>query len=209
LLKESKMSEQEKADQYPQKVEGIPVKLKAEKIHFLIASAWGSENNQKVGEYVVYYSDGSKQSIPLLYNQALIDWWVKTAADKPTNAEIAWSGSHTKNIANLFKYTWTNPSPQLTIDKIDFVSTMTKAAPFMIALTCEPIATKTIKTGLRMPDSQNNNVSEQVFDVRGRVMRNFSTTDLCRVEKSVCNGLYFMRVRSQGGDNIRTMSVLQ
>jgi hypothetical protein len=145
LLSKSTLSDQEKAKQYPRSVEGMPVKLKADKIHFLQASAWGAETNQKVGEYIVYYSDGSKQSIPLLYHQALIDWWVKTAADKPANAEIAWQGSHTKNIANLFKYTWTNPSPQITIDKIDFVSAMTKAAPFMIALTCEPIAGNDIK----------------------------------------------------------------
>jgi carboxypeptidase C (cathepsin A) len=40
---------------------------------------------------------------------------------------------------SLFKYTWTNPSPEKTIDKIDFVSAMTNAAPFLVAITCEPL----------------------------------------------------------------------
>lgn len=139
LLTQSTLSDQEKARQYPRAAEGIPVKLKAARIHFLQASAWSAGNGEKVGEYVVHFADGQKQSIPLLYQHSLIDWWVKTATDKPSNAEIAWHGSHKKSEVSLFKYTWTNPSPQKAIDKIDFVSAMTKAAPFLVAVTCEPL----------------------------------------------------------------------
>jgi hypothetical protein len=139
LLSQSTLSDQEKTRQYPRAAEGISVKLKAERIHFLQASAWSAGNGEKVGEYVIHYADGQKRSIPILYQQSVIDWWVKTATDRPGNAEIAWQGSHSKSRVSLFKYTWTNPLPQVAIDRIDFVSEMTKAAPFLIALTCDPV----------------------------------------------------------------------
>jgi hypothetical protein len=139
LLSQSTLSDQEKARRYPRAVEGIPVKLKAGRIHFLQASAWSAGNGEKVGEYVVHFADGQQQSIPILYQHSLIDWWVKTATDKPSDAEIAWHGSHKMSEVSLFKYTWTNPSPEKAIDRIDFVSAMTKAAPFLVAVTCEPL----------------------------------------------------------------------
>jgi hypothetical protein len=138
LLSQSVLSEKEKARQYPRSVRGIPVRLRAEKIHFLQASAWGAGEGEKVGEYVVHYANGEQRSIPLLYQRSLIDWWVKSATDKPTHAEIAWHGSHTRSRISLFKYTWTNPLPHVAIDTIDFVSAMTRAAPFLVGITCEP-----------------------------------------------------------------------
>jgi hypothetical protein len=137
LLSQSTLSDREKARRYPRAAEGIPVKLKAGKVHFLQASAWSAGDGEKVGEYVVHFADGQEQSIPLLYQRSLIDWWVKTANDKPSNAEVAWHGSHRMSRVSLFKYTWTNPSPEKVIDRIDFVSAMTRAAPFLVAVTCD------------------------------------------------------------------------
>jgi hypothetical protein len=138
LLAESALSEEEKAKQYPQSVRGIPVRLRADRVHFLQASAWSAGDGERVGEYVVHYADGEQRSIPLLYQRSLIDWWVKNATDKPTDAEIAWHGSHKRSPISLFKYTWTNPRPDVAIDTIDFVSAMTRVAPFLVAITCEP-----------------------------------------------------------------------
>jgi hypothetical protein len=140
LLAQSSLGDREKAKQYPRAVEGIPVGLEAGRIHFLQASAWGAGDGEKVGEYVIHYADGQKQSVPLLYQRALIDWWVKGATDQPSDAEVAWHGSHQMSAISLFKYTWSNPSPEKVIASIDFVSTMTKAAPFLVAITCEPPA---------------------------------------------------------------------
>jgi hypothetical protein len=139
LLSQSTLSAREKTRRYPRAAEGMPVKLKAGRVHFLQASAWSAGDGERVGEYVVHFADGQTQSIPLLYQRSLIDWWVKTATDKPSNAEIAWHGSHRMSKVSLFKYTWTNPSPEKVIDRIDFVSAMTKAAPFLVAVTCEPL----------------------------------------------------------------------
>jgi len=139
LLLQSTLSDQEKTRQYPRTVEGIPVGLKAARIYFLQAAAWSAGNGEKVGEYVIHLADGRKLSVPLLYQQSLIDWWVKSAADKPTNAEVAWHGSHSKSKISLFTFSWTNPSPDTVIDRIDFVSAMTKSAPFLVAVSCEAV----------------------------------------------------------------------
>jgi len=138
LLALSVLSEEEKARQYPRSVRGIPVRLRSQRVHFLQASAWSAGDGEKVGEYVVHYADGQQRSIPLLYQRSLIDWWVKSATDKPTDAEIAWHGSHARSRISLFRYTWTNPRPDVAIDTIDFISAMTRAAPFLVAITCEP-----------------------------------------------------------------------
>ncbi len=139
LLSQSVLSDGEKARQYPRAARGIPVRLQARRIHFLHASAWNAGGDERIGEYVVHYADGTQQSIPLLYGRTHIDWWVKTPADKPSEAEVAWHGSHSRSPVSLYKYTWTNPSPGKRLDAIDFVSAMARAAPFLIAASCEPV----------------------------------------------------------------------
>jgi hypothetical protein len=37
----------------------------------------------------------------------------------------------------IYRSTWTNPRPDQNIVKMDFVSTMTSPAPFLIAVTAE------------------------------------------------------------------------
>jgi hypothetical protein len=185
------------------------VGLKAEKICFLQASSWGANNLQKVGEYVIHFANGSKQSIPLLYGEALIDWWASATA-KPTNAEIAWHGSHAKSEVSLFKFTWVNPLPQITIDSIDFVSAMSSASPFMIALTCDPGILSIAHPVVRMPDFSETDVSAQIFDIRGRIIRSLSGADTRQAvytDRNTPSGLYFIHVRSQQGTFIRPIYV--
>jgi len=56
-------------------------------------------------------------------------------------AELAWedaSGPLSGNQnAGLFKFTWKNPQPDEPIVSLDFISQMTEAAPFLVALTAE------------------------------------------------------------------------
>lgn len=51
---------------------------------------------------------------------------------------VAWQG---KDAANntfvLYQKQWPNPLPDVQIDSIDLVSTMTTAAPFLVALTAQ------------------------------------------------------------------------
>lgn len=129
---------------YPQKVEGIGVGRACAKLHFLHAAGWSAEEGAVVGKYVVTYADGEKKEIPIAYGEDLRDWWFYP--DEPLKASksvVAWTGKNKATVAQgmsirLFKSTWENPSPTSPIKSIDYVSTMTACAPFLVGLTAEP-----------------------------------------------------------------------
>jgi len=126
-----------------QSVKGIKVNYKGKKLHFLHGTAWQAEEDTKVGEYILHYANGQTRHIPLIYQHHLEDWWVQESDAIPTDADIAWTGEN--EVAHklgykirLYRYTINNPFPDEEIATIDFVSTMTESAPFLIALTVEP-----------------------------------------------------------------------
>jgi beta-galactosidase len=141
MYKESDYTKEEQKKHYPQKVNGIKINQKASVIYFLHASAWGEEKNKEVGQYVIQYEDGTSGIISLKYLDVFRDWWYLPDEEMPTNATKAWNGLNdlaekkgSYQIA-LFNYKWENPFSDKTIKTIDFISTMTTAAPFLIAVT--------------------------------------------------------------------------
>lgn len=139
MYKESDYTEEEQKKHYPEEVNGIKVNQKASILYFLHASAWGVENNKEVGQYIIQYEDGTSNIISLRYMDALRDWWFTREDEMPKNATQAWTGLNDltekrgAQIA-LFNYTWVNPFSDKTIRSIDYISTMTEAAPFLIAI---------------------------------------------------------------------------
>jgi hypothetical protein len=139
LYKESDYSPEELKIKYPERVTGIQVNQKASEIYFLQASAWGEENNTEVGKYIIHYSDGSSIPISLRYMDSLRDWWFKPGDEMPEHASQAWIGQHDLTARNgyqisLFNYKWKNPESDKTIESIDYISTITNVAPFLIAV---------------------------------------------------------------------------
>jgi hypothetical protein len=70
----------------------------------------------------------------------LRDWWV--GADKVVdlkNAQVAWQGEATNgNAVRIYQRSWENPSPDREVVSLEFISTMTRCAPFLLAITTEP-----------------------------------------------------------------------
>ncbi len=128
---------------FPQAVKGIRINYKGRKLHFLQGTAWRAEEDAKIGEYVLHYANGQTRIIPIIYQRHVKDLWVQKGDPIPTDADIAWTGeddaSHKPSYnIQLYRYTANNPLPNEEIKTIDFVSTMTESAPFLIALTIEP-----------------------------------------------------------------------
>jgi hypothetical protein len=128
---------------FPQAVKGIGIHYKARRLHFLQGAAWSADADAKMGEYVLHYANGQTRSIPIVYQRNTKDWWVKPGDSVLTDADIAWAGeneaSHKLGYQiQLYRYTVNSPLPDQEIETIDFVSTMTDSAPFLIALTAEP-----------------------------------------------------------------------
>jgi hypothetical protein len=142
LYKQSELDDTRKKEYYPEAVSNIKVQLKGRKIHFLHASSWGADENEKVGAYVIHCENGEVRQIPLYYLHSLRDWWTAPKDPTPKNAEIAWQGQNeaTKKIGSnilILKYTWINPLADVKITAVDFVSSMSTASPFLIAMTVE------------------------------------------------------------------------
>jgi len=128
---------------FPQAVKGIKINYKGRKLHFLHGTAWGAEEDAKIGEYVLHYANGKTKSIPIVYQRHLRDWWIREGDPVPTDADIAWTGeneaSHKLGYkVQLYRYTANNPLPNEEIKMIDFISSMTESAPFLIGITVEP-----------------------------------------------------------------------
>jgi hypothetical protein len=142
LYAESDYTVEDQKKHYPEKVEGIKIEQKTSKIHFLHASAWGEEKDKEVGKYVINYKDGSSVTVSLKMMDSLRDWWFMPEDEMPKNATIAWTGLNTLTEKKgykirLFNYTWENPTPKKLIKSIDYISTMTGASPFLVAITVD------------------------------------------------------------------------
>jgi hypothetical protein len=80
--------------------------------------------------------------IPIIYGRDVRNWH-RLAGEKPsTDLNPAWRGSNAVRadshyLIRLFTATWVNVAPGVEIESIDFVSSMGKVAPFLIAITVE------------------------------------------------------------------------
>jgi len=137
----------------PQEVKGISVAHKAQRVHFLHgtvgpeffeATAEPLKTGTKIGGYVLHYADGSQYELEIVYGRDVRDWWLLFDPSRETDrAELAWTGTNpctteAGTSLRLYKRTWENPKPDVEIQSIDFVSTVTPSGPFLIAITIEP-----------------------------------------------------------------------
>jgi hypothetical protein len=126
----------------PEELSGIKVNLKGRLVHFLHACAFSSEFGTKIGAYIMHYANGETKEAPIIYGKNVVDWWVWPNEENKTEVEQAWSGSNAATRragqkTQLLKYTWKNPLPDVEITSIDFITSLSNSAPFLIAVTLE------------------------------------------------------------------------
>jgi hypothetical protein len=121
---------------FPEQVPGMKVGQKCKRLHFLHAAGWANyvEEGVQIGKYVLHYADGSQREIPLLNGDNVGDWG-GISTENPKHAAIVWTGHNDTMDLRVFKTTWENPLPDQLIETIDYVSDMTVASPFLIAIT--------------------------------------------------------------------------
>lgn len=125
---------------YPNAVEDILIDQNAKNLVFLLGTAWPEADDVEIGRFVLHYADGQSRTIPFLYGRDVRDWWQD--AKLTGNAEVAWSGRNkaserANRTLHLYKLERPNPLPNAKIISIDFVSSMTSSAPFLLGLTLE------------------------------------------------------------------------
>ena len=127
---------------FPNEVKDIKIDRLCEQLHFLHAAGWVSADGTKVGFFRVHYQDGKTEDIPIIYGTHVRDWWAAPDARPVTASEVAWKGSNRASTASrmslqVYKTTWKNSRPDASIASLDYVSTMSPSAPFLLALTTE------------------------------------------------------------------------
>jgi len=138
-------------------VNGIAIGRKFSRLHILHAATTcfaGDTESFKglngeplaVAAYVLRYADGTQHAHEVVYGRDLRDWWWGGRGDDEANVEratVAWTGSNAgteryEAKLRLFLCTFENPRSDVEVVGIDFVSKLTPAAPFLVAMTVEP-----------------------------------------------------------------------
>ena len=131
------------AQRFPRQVQGIRIEQTCNHLHFLHGSGWNANRGAFVGQYVVHYADGTRETIPLVFGRNIEDWWFTPQEPAPVpEAEVVWTGANSASLSQdrgtrLYQYSWTNPRPELAVQTIDFLSGMSDTAPFLIAITAD------------------------------------------------------------------------
>jgi hypothetical protein len=121
---------------FPSRVNGIKIRQKCGRLHFLHSAAFGSgaEEGKQLGSYVLHFAANNMQlEIPILYGRDVRDCRVPSGEKSAPSLKAAWTGADMR----LFSTTWVNVAPGVEIESVDFVSSMQDAAPFLIAITAE------------------------------------------------------------------------
>ncbi|MEQ2006228.1 MAG: protein kinase [Limisphaerales bacterium] len=128
----------------PERIAGIPVGRACAKLHFLHGHANLVSARTEVGSYVIRYTDGGSETLPLISGVNTGPWALPaTVTNAPPRANEVWKAeaprgnNRISNRLRVLLHTWTNPHPTRPIAALDFVSAGTDAAPFLIAVTGE------------------------------------------------------------------------
>lgn len=125
---------------YPQRVEGIPIRCKCRRLHFLHAALGCEVEGARVGNYVLETAAG-RHEIPLIYGEDLRSWLYDSDPRRDLKrATTGWTGRTVGlflRSVRLFLLTWKNPDPDVEVLNLAFHSVPSKAPPFLIALTAE------------------------------------------------------------------------
>jgi hypothetical protein len=128
---------------FPDKVEGIPVGQPCRAISILHGTGGWTAEGKPIAVLVLRYENGIVRSIPIVYGRHLRDWWQSNQdSGLAPGTAIAWTGqndySRLKNTQlRIYKTTLQNPMSAVTIESIDYISTLSSCAPFLLAMTLE------------------------------------------------------------------------
>jgi hexosaminidase len=121
------------ADAFPKEAVGIPINQKLKCISFLHTTGWASKSGNKIGQYIIHYTDGTKATIDLVYGVNIQAWQDSVSTPEQT---LAWKGkTRDRKPINLRSFQWTNPNPGKEINSIDFVAIDTTVGPILLAIT--------------------------------------------------------------------------
>jgi hypothetical protein len=146
---------------YPVIRRNIPVSQKCSRIHLLHGAGYAATTDVTIAKLILHYANGSTGEIPIVSGKHLLDCWGpiyttpamgEQLAPRSRDTELAWVGNNGGDsekppvmAARIYRSTFANPRPDLEVSSIDYVSTLTDAAPFLVGLTVEKAVKQTEK----------------------------------------------------------------
>ena len=113
----------------------VKVGQRLSKLYFLHGVTWAIRN-QPAFRYIIHYTDGVREVVPVVDRKNVADWWWLGNA---TDARLAWEGPNPvreKVRLWLAEHEITHPKgAQATIDRIEIISECRRAIPVVIAIT--------------------------------------------------------------------------
>jgi hypothetical protein len=137
---------------FPGRIDGITIRRKCARLQLLQGASALHTPGKKIARLVLHYADGTKADIGIVGGEHVLDWWgpiyntdAGTGRDTTSpDTELAWSGSNPRIkerapdfSLRLYRSAFANPRPDLEIASVDYVSTLSGAAPFLVGLTTE------------------------------------------------------------------------
>lgn len=119
----------------PSEIKGINVGGKLENLYFAHCVGWGTPKGKTVFSYIINYEDGTKENIPVICGQNVLDWWEVNKA--VPDAKVSGIGKNPYAPVGFFVCKWKNPHPDKEIKTIDIISAETEALPCVIGITGE------------------------------------------------------------------------
>jgi hypothetical protein len=131
----------------PGAVTNVPINLRFAHLHCFMGTGWRETDGTQIGTFVLHYIGGQTEELPIRYAIHVRDCIAQPKPgeldDNPLErAVVAWTGQNqnSQNLSGhlrLYHATRDNPRPNVEVRSIDFVSSMTPCAPFLIAMTVE------------------------------------------------------------------------
>jgi hypothetical protein len=118
-------------------VEDIPIGRRCARLHFLHAADCAAEAGLPLATYTIRRGDGNEEAIPISYGTELLSWDALTVPEAMKGG-VVWRGtSPVGDPVWLFRTSWTNTHPELTVESVTLMSALAGCAPFVVAITAE------------------------------------------------------------------------
>ncbi|MGI9241461.1 MAG: WD40 repeat domain-containing protein, partial [Verrucomicrobiales bacterium] len=131
---------------WPDSVLDIPVGRACRKLHFLHVPSRADQlpEGQELGRYVITFADGSEAERPIVLGRDVEDWWVaeKAGSGERGGPVPAWTGTTPMAAEKgyrvaLFRSSWENPTPDVLVESVSFLSAEDAADFSILAITAE------------------------------------------------------------------------
>jgi outer membrane lipoprotein-sorting protein len=125
---------------YPAAASDIRVNRTFDRIHLLHATGWSAIDGTHVASVRLHYADGQHRILPIVYGYDVRNWWPQPTepSQESSGLRLAWQ-HHARpgTPRRLYISTWENPRPSVTVQSVDYISSLGLPAPFLVAMSVE------------------------------------------------------------------------